>query len=240
MHRTQDYRLALPALGRLLSYPSEAYLQDVEFLYVLLQSALQDAAKAMAAFGAHVERCDTWELEELYTRTFDINPQCALEVGWHLFGEDYARGTLLVRLRGELRDRGLRESAELPDHIVHVLAVVAAMEPWEGQRLVHACVLPAATKMHAALQKASSPYRHVIDCLLIVLHYSFGKPAATADQAGGGEAISGGMPGDPLQSFPRPCSSTGAVELVPLQMHFGRSGPTPCEAGRTDTSQGNT
>jgi len=34
--------------------------------------------------------------------TFDINPACALEVGWHLFGEDYMRGQFLVRMREEL------------------------------------------------------------------------------------------------------------------------------------------
>ncbi len=41
--------------------------------------------------------------EELYTRTFDLNPVCALEIGWHLFGEDYERGAFLVRMRDQLR-----------------------------------------------------------------------------------------------------------------------------------------
>ena len=37
------------------------------------------------------------QIQELYTRTFDINPVCTLEIGWHIFGEDYARGALLVK-----------------------------------------------------------------------------------------------------------------------------------------------
>ena len=81
----------------------------------------------MAAFGAYSEPRDLHELEETYARTFDINPACALEVGWHLFGEEYARGLFLVRLRGEMREHGVEESSELPDHITHVLALIAAM-----------------------------------------------------------------------------------------------------------------
>ena len=43
------------------------------------------------------------------------------------FGEEYARGMFLVRMREEMRKYNLAESVELPDHISHVLAVVAAM-----------------------------------------------------------------------------------------------------------------
>ena len=66
-------------------------------------------------------------LEEAFTGTFDVNPACALEVGWHLFGEEYARGMFLVRMREELRKYGLAESSELPDHVSHVLAIVNAI-----------------------------------------------------------------------------------------------------------------
>ena len=31
------------------------------------------------------------DLQEMYTRTFDINAVCTLEVGWHIYGEDYAQ-----------------------------------------------------------------------------------------------------------------------------------------------------
>ena len=49
-------------------------------------------------------------MQELFTRTFDINPACASR-GGHLFGEEY-RGAL--RPDAELRRLGLEESAELP------------------------------------------------------------------------------------------------------------------------------
>ncbi len=43
--------------------------------------------------------------EEVYTRTFDGSDRRALEIGWHLHGENYARGALLVRLRKLLMER---------------------------------------------------------------------------------------------------------------------------------------
>ena len=92
----------LGTIARLLSYPDEHYLQLVELLYLIVQSELPTAAKGLSEFGQFVEQCGEHELEESYTRTFDVNPSCALEIGWHLFGEDYMRGQFLVRMRGEL------------------------------------------------------------------------------------------------------------------------------------------
>ncbi len=214
-------RQTLEAISKLLSYPTETYVEAAEMLYVILQSELPEAAECMAKFGAYAEPLEVHELEENYARTFDINPACALEVGWHLFGEEYTRGLFLVRLRGEMRDRGIEESAELPDHVAHVLAVVAAMPDDEAQRFVRACVLPAVDKMCKALEDADSPYRHVVRCLAGVLEHEFGRaePAHGDDQPAGAGLTA--MPqGDPLRDFPMPCTSCEPVELVPLWMNY--------------------
>ena len=70
-------------------------------------SDVPEAAKEISAFGAFIEQHDLWEVEEAFTQTFDVNPACALDIGWHLFGEEYARGMFLVRMREELRKHGL-------------------------------------------------------------------------------------------------------------------------------------
>jgi nitrate reductase delta subunit len=171
----------LKALSRVLSYPDEQTLEAAEMLYVMLQNEHVEAAKDMADFGAFVERHELSEVEEAYTRIFDINTRCALEVGWHLFGEEYARGMFLVRMREELRNYGLQESTELPDHITHVLAVLAAMPPHEAERFAKACVLPAVRTMHQAIQKQDTPYQKPISCLNHVLNYlwSAGGPGTS-------------------------------------------------------------
>ena len=194
----------LRALSRLLSYPDEQTVEAAELLYIILQGEVPQAASEISQFGEYAERHELWEFEEAFTRTFDVNPACALEVGWHLFGEEYARGMFLVRMREELRKYGLSESAELPDHITHVLAVVGAMPDDEAERFVCACVLPAVRKMQQALDGKQSPYGHVVECLALVLHHVWGQGEALIDGSESAhpdrDAIPGGV--DLLHAFP--------------------------------------
>lgn len=193
----------LRAIARLLSYPDDQTVEAAELLYIILQSELPESAKDIARFGAYLEQHECWELEELFTRTFDVSPACALEVGWHLFGEEYTRGLFLVRMRQELRKYGLPESTELPDHIVHVLSIVAEMPSEEAGKFVRACVLPAASRMQAALEKIESPYAAVLSCLVAVLHRVWGEGEMLVyemEQYADGNAIPEGV--DLLHAFP--------------------------------------
>jgi len=219
MKNPMDLPHVLGTLSRLFSYPDEHTVQAAELLFVLLQDDLPEASSSASAFGAYLEPLHIHELEENYSRTFDINPACALEIGWHLFGEEYARGLFLVRLRGEMQIRGLQESAELPDHITHVLAILSEMSFEEAERFVHACVLPAIDKMEQKLDEAGSPYQHLTHCLALVLEEQFGRPEASDEEA---DASQNGYSteGDPLRDFPGPGRACDSVEFVPLQMNF--------------------
>jgi nitrate reductase molybdenum cofactor assembly chaperone len=215
----------LGALSRLLSYPDEHTTQAVELLYVVLQGELADAADRASQFGAFCEQSEQWEIEEAFTRVFDVNPTCALEVGWHLFGEEYARGMFLVRMREEMRKYGLPESVELPDHLSHVLAVVAAMPDEEATRFVRACVQPAVEKMNQALADKDTPYQHVVATLASVIEHRWGpSPAASPDVLA---SRSQGL--DPLRAYPVADVGCGSgcggscgseVDVVPLDAHF--------------------
>lgn len=221
-------------IGRLLTYPEESTVRTAEFLYIVLQGELIEAAKEAARFGAYLEQHSQEEVEETFTRTFDVNPLSALEVGWHLFGEEYARGMFLVRMREELRRYGIPESVELPDHLSQVLAVVAAMPEQEAARFVRACVQPAVEKMNSALANKESPYRHVIACLAVILRYVWGEPSA--EEGNPRHEVAGPAPSrnaapfmkDPLHAFPvadvgcgcgSGCSGcSGEIEVVPLRI----------------------
>ncbi len=216
----------LQSLSRLLTYPDEQTVESAELLYIILQDELPAAAKRIAAFGAFLEQHEPWEIEEAFTGTFDVNPACALEVGWHLFGEEYARGLFLVRMREELRKYGLPESTELPDHITHVLAVIGAMPNDEARRFVRACVLPAVGKMQQALDGKETPYGHVVACLAEVLQHVWNDGKPLLDGSGSEHpdvhAIPDGV--DLLHAFPvagmSPGCGGGQPQLVPLSMTF--------------------
>jgi nitrate reductase assembly molybdenum cofactor insertion protein NarJ len=89
--------------------------------------------------------------QELYVQTFEFNPAGTLEIGWHLFGENYERGEFLVRMREQLRRHRIAESTELPDHLTHLLPLIACMEHGEAAQFVGEFILPALTKIRSAI-----------------------------------------------------------------------------------------
>ncbi|MFC1758321.1 nitrate reductase molybdenum cofactor assembly chaperone [Planctomycetota bacterium] len=216
----------LDAFARLLSYPDQHTAQAAELLYIVLQGEVDEAASEISKFGSFLEQSDEWQVEEAFTGTFDVNPACALEVGWHLFGEEYARGMFLVRMREELRKYDLPESAELTDHIAHVLAIVAAMPDDQATSFVKACVQPAIEKMNVALAEKDSPYRHIMAALSMVLEAKWGasKPQHHDEILKSRDANV-----DPLHAFPVAEVECGSgcgsgPEIVPLEASFGDGG----------------
>jgi len=147
-------------IARLLEYPSAGC--DVE----LPPDADPETARLLGDFAREIEGLSTEQLEELYTRTFDINPVCSLEVGWQLFGENYDRGSFLVWMRQQLRRFGLRESAELPDHLTHALALYTRLEGEEARQFASRFLCPAIDKMLAGFAGKNNPYENVLRAIL--------------------------------------------------------------------------
>lgn len=102
------------------------------------------------------------ELEELYTRSFDINPIASLEIGWHLYGETYERGAFLVKMRELLRTFHVEESSELPDHLTHVLMAIGRMEKKEADEFVSRYLIPALNKILEGFQEKDQPFEHAL------------------------------------------------------------------------------
>lgn len=147
------------ALAAVLTYPEADYGQRIEDG---IRVAPEECRPQLEQFAIQLHGLATDELQELFTRTLDLNPVCSLELGWHLFGENYDRGLLLVRMREELRRHELQESTELPDHLTHVLRLVGRMEHDSAADFVAACVLPALEKMLQAMHGKENPFEHVL------------------------------------------------------------------------------
>lgn len=190
-------RTRFDAIGRLFRYPTEGYPALARELAKALRAGGGRAAESLARFADFAASVSPHELEETFTRTFDLNPACAAEIGWHLFGEEYLRGLFMVRIRAEMRERGLEETGELPDHVVHVLAVLAAMEPKPAREFARACVCPAVGKMQRALAEGAPPFRPLVDALAEMLLEAFDLPADALEAEEGDTAAFVGS--DPLR-----------------------------------------
>lgn len=165
---TGDVQL-FDALARLVCYPTSSYWESLTACRDLIAQHGEAASGLVASFVSYAEGCELAELEEQFTRTFDISPQVSLEVGWHVFGEQYERGTFMVYMRGQMRALDLPESAELPDHLQHVLQVVGRQGPEAAGELVREMLRPALDKMLAALEGQENPFEPLLKAIHIVV-----------------------------------------------------------------------
>ena len=160
---------ALERLGRLVRYPDDHRPDDLEACAREIAGLDPAASAAFRAFADQVGALSAAERQEAYTRTFDLNPVCALEVGWHLYGEQYERGAFMVRMRAMLRRAGVEENGELPDHLSHLLPLAARLDADEARALVAESLEPALAKMRASLDRTATPYAALVGAIQRVL-----------------------------------------------------------------------
>ena len=102
-------REAVAALGVLLAYPRrERFAADLARAEGrLLEAGAAEASEALEAFERAAVRRTFDELEDLYTRTFDLSPVCAPFLSVHLFGqESFRRARLMTALEEAYRKAG--------------------------------------------------------------------------------------------------------------------------------------
>ena len=162
-------------LGRLFEYPADEYGARARRCLEQMNLEQPEAAQMLAEFCGAIQGLNTDQLQELFTRTFDLNPVCTLEIGWHLYGEDYQRGEFLVKMRQQLRDRGIEESIELPDHLTHALILLQQMEPDEASDFAGRYLLPALHQMRAGWQKNRNAFAVLLESAFVLLksRYSY-------------------------------------------------------------------
>ena len=166
---TPELAAMLDRASRAVAYPARGYVENLDGLAAAVATYDRDAADRLATFADSVRGHSVEALQELFTQTFDMNPLCALEVGWHLFGEDYERGAFLVRMRQSLRDLGIDEAGELPDHLAAMLQLAARPAEADAGILVANALLPATAKMLENLQASASPFHPVVGAIRTAL-----------------------------------------------------------------------
>jgi nitrate reductase molybdenum cofactor assembly chaperone len=135
-------------LAGLFSYPDKDFVDRVRQAQTLLDTRYPAAGEAMTPFTDFVAGASLTTLEELYTRSFDVQAITTLDLGYVLFGDDYKRGALLVNLNKEHRDVGNDCHNELADHLPNVLRLLPKMEDRELRaELVERIVGPALQKI---------------------------------------------------------------------------------------------
>lgn len=190
------------AASELVLYPDADAEAKLRAACLELEAVKGPLARAAADFRRFVETTDATRREEMFTTVFDINPTCTLELGWHLYGEDYKRGSFLVDMRQVMAAVGVEESAELPDHLIHALRVLQRLPAPKDALFSTSFVQPGLDRMLSGYSDESSPWRPVLAALLSALEACYGE-TKTAEGIPAAES-----PG-PYEPAPS-CSSLGS------------------------------
>ncbi len=164
-------------LVALLTYPGEDYLSRAHQAQAELAVVHPEAGQQSARFFSAVKGLSTEELQELFTRTFDLNPACVLEIGWQLFGDEYKRGEFLVKMQQLIAGHRAPASKELPDHLPRVLELMPRLKSQEAERLTAEFVLPALAKMLAGLVGKDNPYEDLLKVVQVAVTACYIGPA---------------------------------------------------------------
>ena len=135
-------------LADLFQYPESSFFKKAPEVLSFLKREYPSAAEEIQMFCNQLLNNDLNSVQELYTRSFDVQAITTLDVGYVLFGDDYKRGEILSHLNREHQKVHNDCGRELADHLPNLLNLMAKSQDSEfvGE-LIEEILFPALTKM---------------------------------------------------------------------------------------------
>ncbi|MGH9488847.1 MAG: nitrate reductase molybdenum cofactor assembly chaperone [Terriglobales bacterium] len=131
----------LALVAELADYPGPGFAASLRAWPQLPADVSPVVQDLLRAFAEGAGALSPEQLEEAYAAAFDLQPDCTLNLGHHLFGEDWKRSSLLIELAPLLQQAGLGLGGELPDHLCWLLRWLAQAPNSEEARELAACVV---------------------------------------------------------------------------------------------------
>ena len=160
-----ENRLHYRLIASLFEYPDAAYPDRVRQVKAFLDGDYPKAAEDLGKFLGFLPADDVVAMQELFTRSFDVQAIATLDIGYVLFGDDYKRGELLANLNREHVDARNDCGTELADHLPNILRLMSVLQDEELiEDLAYAIVGPALLEMIGEfdsdrLEKKNESYR---------------------------------------------------------------------------------
>ncbi|NOG44976.1 MAG: hypothetical protein HND50_07080 [Calditrichaeota bacterium] len=150
-------------LADLFYYPIAGFSDVAGKAQAYLDEHYPIAGNELRKFTDFVLQASQIELEELFTRSFDVQAATTLDIGYVLFGDDYKRGQVLVNLNSEHKEAGVDCGNELADHLPNILRLLHKMKkPEFRENLVEKIVAPAVKKIITEFNPQKIEKRNVI------------------------------------------------------------------------------
>ena len=130
-------------VAELFDFPGPELAPRGRALLDFLRENYPDAALEVEQFLDAIPQ-RTLDLQELHTRTFDVQSLTTLDIGYVLFGDDYKRGALLSNLNQEHSRAQNDCRGELADHLPNLLRLIPKLKDQDLlDELVREILVPA-------------------------------------------------------------------------------------------------
>ena len=111
----------------LFDYPNQNYYEAAAKIRAELTEGYKDAVEELEKFEKLIPK-DIYKLQEIYTKSFEVQAVTSLEIGYLLYGDDYTRGDVMVGLSQEHAAANNDCGEELSDHLANVLRLISKLE----------------------------------------------------------------------------------------------------------------
>lgn len=139
----------------LLRYPGADYPEKAVKCLGILQKDYPAVAEEIQPFVDYICSHTRDEYEELYTKTFDVQPICYLDLGYVIFGEDYKRGAFLLHMQEEQLKAKNDCGTDLSDNISNMLTLFTKTDNQELlDELAVKILIPGIEKMISEFKQA--------------------------------------------------------------------------------------
>lgn len=150
------------AFAELFDYPAAGLPRPPEAIASpAVRGLLEQFTRRAAALGPN-------RLEEVYAHTFDLQPECTLNLSHHLFADEWKRSAMLIELKALFQRHALDHGSELPDHLCWLLRLMAgAPDDGELRELRAHLLLPAVRALRERVREQSNPYVPLLEALVL-------------------------------------------------------------------------
>lgn len=124
-------------ISLLLQYPDEELVRGLNEIEAAVSELESESARKMCTdLLDHLRRTPLIQVQEEYTRTFDLDPSMCLNLSHQKWGDDRERGSGLAALSGLYRAAGFEMSTgELPDYLPLVLEFLSVCPEGAGEMI---------------------------------------------------------------------------------------------------------
>lgn len=135
------------SLANLFEYPGDNYHDVIVEAINVISKDYPSASSELEKF-LKLLPMQTSQLQELYSKSFEVQAVTSLDVGYVLFGDDYKRGEVLVNLNNEHNKVKNNCGKELADFLPNLLRLLPKIEDTEVLReMVSMLIAPSVEKM---------------------------------------------------------------------------------------------